>query len=72
MEQDKIVFLVRKPVPNTTTRVVRVTADTYDVIEGLQRQTGIHTSQILKRFVDFCIEKVVIKEVDIELDGGGE
>lgn len=43
-------------------RVVRVTEDTYKTLSDLSKETGISTPQLLKKLVDFAVDKIEITE----------
>ncbi len=58
MEKEKITLVKYQP----GSKVVRVTSDTYDTITSLSEQSGVSIPQILKKIVDFAIDKIEIME----------
>ncbi|WP_347161635.1 hypothetical protein [Peptostreptococcus anaerobius] len=59
---DKLIFRSKRKIKDSSSRTVRVSDESMEIIEGIAEATDLNKHTILNRMIDFANQHVVIED----------
>ena len=60
---DKLIFRTRKKIKDGSTRTIRISEESMEIIESIADSTDLNKHTVINRMIDFANQHVVIEDV---------
>lgn len=60
---DKLIFRTRKKIKDGSTRTIRISEESMEIIESIVEATDLNKHTVINRMIDFANQHVVIEDV---------